>query len=291
VDVEPFRVDFDGGVVEGLRAGASERDALVFHNGTPTAAALLPDVVAAAERHGLQVLTWSRPGYAGSTARPGRTVADNAAITAAVLAAFGAPSFVTAGWSGGGPHALADVALSASCRAAATIAGVAPYDAPIDWLAGMAPENVEEFGLAASGEEPLRAFLEQFGDVLREVDGSMMAESLGELASDVDKAALTGEFADHMAAMMRGAVSTGIAGWLADDLAFVGDWGFAPASITQPVAVWQGDNDRMVPFAHGEWLAANVKNAVPHLLPGEGHITLGAQRIGEILDDLVALGA
>lgn len=291
MDVESFRVGYAGGIVEGVRAGSASAPALVFHNGTPTAAALLPDVVAVAQRHGLQALTWSRPGYAGSTARPGRSVADNVAITTAVLAAFGATSFVTAGWSGGGPHALADVALNDNCRAAASIAGVAPYNASIDWMAGMAAENVEEFGLAAKGEDALTAFLEQFSDLLRDVDGSMMAESLGELASDVDKAALTGALADHMAAMMRGAVSTGIRGWLDDDLAFVRDWGFDTASIAKPVAVWQGAKDRMVPFSHGEWLAVNVPTAVAHLLPEDGHITLGANRIGEILDDLVASGA
>jgi pimeloyl-ACP methyl ester carboxylesterase len=84
-------------------------------------------------------------------------------------------------------------------------------------------------------------------------------------------------------------VSTGVYGWLDDDLAFTKPWGFDVASIARPVAIWQGDQDRMVPFAHGEWLATNVPGAHAHLMPGEGHITLGAKRIGEILDDLETL--
>ncbi len=47
-----------------------------------------------------------------------------------------------------------------ACRAAATIAGVAPYQAAgLDWFAGMGPENVGEFGAAAQGQEPLASML------------------------------------------------------------------------------------------------------------------------------------
>jgi pimeloyl-ACP methyl ester carboxylesterase len=57
-------------------------------------------------------------------------VAHAAADTAAVLDAAGADSFITIGWSGGGPHALACAALlPGRCRAAVSLAGAAPYDA------------------------------------------------------------------------------------------------------------------------------------------------------------------
>jgi pimeloyl-ACP methyl ester carboxylesterase len=41
-----------------------------------------------------------------------------------------------------------------------------------------------------------------------------------------------------------------------------------------PVAIWQGAKDRMVPFSHGQWLAAHVPGARAHLDEGEGHISL-----------------
>ena len=62
-----------------------------------------------------------------------------------------------------------------------------------------------------------------------------------------------------------------------------------PATIAKPVAIWQGDQDRMVPFAHGQWLASAIPTATAHLLPGEGHITLGVSKVGEIVDDVVRL--
>jgi pimeloyl-ACP methyl ester carboxylesterase len=72
-------------------------------------------------------------------------------------------------------------------------------------------------------------------------------------------------------------------------MAFVRPWGFDVAEITVPVTVWQGAQDRMVPFAHGQWLAANVAGAEAHLLEDEGHLSLILGSFHEILDDLMAV--
>ena len=119
--------------------------------------------------------------------------------------------------------------------------------------------------------------------------GASVVASFDGLLSSADKAALTGTFADEMALALRRAVETGIAGWRDDDLAFAKDWGFAVSDITIPVAVWQGRQDRMVPFAHGEWLAAEIPTAEAHPLDGEGHLSMIA-RMDTILADQVALG-
>ncbi len=57
------------------------------------------------------------------------------------------------------------------------------------------------------------------------------------------------------------------------------------------VSIWQGRYDLMVPFAHGEWLAANIPTARPRLRPEHGHLSLAVGSIGEILDDLIEAGA
>jgi pimeloyl-ACP methyl ester carboxylesterase len=235
---------------------------------------------------------YSRPGYAGSTPRPGRSVADAAADVAVVLDALGADTFVTMGWSGGGPHALACAALlPGRCVAATSLAGVAPYPAQgLDWLAGMGAENIEEFSAAMNGEQALSAALQKMAGDLETIQGADVAAALGGLVSDVDKRALTGEFADTLAESCRRAVSAGIAGWRDDDLAFTRNWGFDLESIRCPVAVWQGGQDRMVPFSHGQWLAARIPTAQVHLYPDEGHVSLAVASLDRIVADLAELG-
>lgn len=282
----------DGRDLEVLVDGPPDATPLVFHVGTPSAASPFPLVSEAAAAHGLRTVLYSRPGYAGSTANPGRTVADAAGDVRTVLAALGHDRFVTLGWSGGGPHALACAALLGDqCAAAATLAGVAPFGAAgLDWPAGMAPENVAEFGAARAGDPQLSEYLETQAAGMAGVTGPEVAAALGELASPVDRKALTGDLAEVLAEMFRRAVSTGIAGWRDDDLVFVRPWGFEPADIAAPVSLWQGRVDRMVPYAHGEWLAARLPDVRAHLYDDEGHVSL-LRQMPLIVADLVSRAA
>jgi pimeloyl-ACP methyl ester carboxylesterase len=239
----------------------------------------------------------ARPGYEASSPRPGRTVGDVTDDVTAVLDELGLDTFVTYGVSGGGPHALACAAkLPGRCLAAASVAGVAPYQAEgLDFLDGMGPENVAEFGAALKGYQPLTEYLEREAAAFGNVTADEVAAAFGGLVSDVDKAALTGDtaysgYGAHVAASLRAALRGGIAGWRDDDLAFTADWGFAlDRKNAAPVAVWQGDQDRMVPYPHGQWLAGRIPGARVHLKPGEGHLSLALTALGDILDDLLDL--
>jgi pimeloyl-ACP methyl ester carboxylesterase len=282
----------DGRSLDVLVTGSPGDLPVVFHHGTPGGVALYQPMVAAAAERGMRMVLYARPGYASSTPQPARRVADAAADVAAILDDLGAGEFVTVGWSGGGPHALACARLlTGRCLAAASLAGVAPYSADgLDWLAGMAGENVSEFGAAVAGPQPLTEMLTAVAPVIREIAPDQLAASLGDLASASDKEAMQGELADWIVAMFRTGLQDGIAGWRDDDLAFTRDWGFqvAGAGEVTPVSVWQGDQDRMVPFGHGQWLARALPAARTHLVRGAGHMNLP---FGAVFDDLLGLAA
>ncbi|MGI9157523.1 MAG: alpha/beta fold hydrolase [Marmoricola sp.] len=279
-------------LVSGLGSGPASGTPLLWHHGTPGAVMPSRFVTRAAERLGLRLVTWSRPGYGGSDRKAGRAVADVVADTAAILDHLGAERCVTAGWSGGGPHALATGALLPDRVAGVlSIASVAPYDAEgLDFLAGMGEDNLEEFGAALAGEEQLRSFLDAAAGALSHAEPADIVREMSTLLPEVDKTILRSvagaEMAEDLAASFHEAVRTGVDGWLDDDLAFTKSWGFALDSLTVPVFLWQGDVDLMVPFAHGEWLGARIPGVTAHLQPGEGHISIAVGAVDQMLEQL-----
>jgi pimeloyl-ACP methyl ester carboxylesterase len=282
-------LEVGGRRIEVEQSGPDGGDSVVFfHTGTPSAGIMFEPMVAAGAARGVRHIAYSRPGYARSDRRPGRTVADCAADVAAIADQLGIGRFYTVGWSGGGPHALACAALlSDRVIAAATLASVAPRDAEgLDWLAGMGEENLQEFGAAESGQ--LISFLDHAAADFRHATPEQIHQAFGDLVSPVDVASMTGEFAQYLSDAVKLAVSRGIWGWLDDDLAIIHDWGFSLDAIERPVTIWQGGQDRMVPFDHGRWLAAHVSGAKAELLPDEGHLSLTVGSYDRVLDGLLA---
>jgi len=279
----------DGRHVDMDVSGPEDGIPLVFHHGTPGSVRQFRGMQRAAHERGLRLVTFSRPGYGDSTRQPGRRVVDAAADVAAVLAHLGAPRCVVAGWSGGGPHALATGArLAQQVAGVLCIAGVAPYDAQgLDFLDGMGEQNVDEFSLSLRGKEAMRPSFEAEAMGLRDADAAGLIAGLATLLPDVDRAVLTDEFGEDMAAGFAEAFRTGVDGWVDDDLAFVAPWGFELAEIEVPTFVWQGSEDLMVPFAHGRWLAAQVPGATAHLLQGEGHLSVGVGALDQMFDELL----
>ena len=134
---------------------------------------------AAAER-GIRLVTLSRAGFGDSSRLEGRSVASAAADAAALADHLGAERFVTIGWSGGGPHALACAALLPErVGAAATIAGVAPYDAEgLAWTDGMGEDNQIEYPLAARDPDELLRWMQPQVEALAVVEPDEIVSEL-----------------------------------------------------------------------------------------------------------------
>jgi pimeloyl-ACP methyl ester carboxylesterase len=282
----------DGRVLDLRVDGPDDAPALVYVHGTPSSGLVPDDLGRAALDRGMRLVSWSRPGYATSTRHPERRVASFVPDAEAVLDHLGIERAWAAGWSGGGPHALALAALLPHrFHAVASLAGVAPYaesHGSLDWLAGMGQDNLDEFGASLDGEEPLRDYLDPHLDDLRVVRPADIVGSMASLLPEVDERHITGDFGEFLAQAFREALSVSGDGWVDDDLAFVEPWGFALAAIDVPVTVWQGSADLMVPFAHGDWLSAAIPGARARLLPDDGHLSIVVGRADEIIEDLLS---
>jgi pimeloyl-ACP methyl ester carboxylesterase len=225
--------------------GPEDAVPLLFHNGTPSSGQLYDPFVEAASQRGLRMVSFSRPGYGNSTRNPGRSVAHVIPDVEAILDQVGAARYYTLGWSGGGPHALACAALfPARLIGAATVGCLAPYDAEgLDWMTGMGQENVESFRAALAGDTALRTFLERAASWTANATPDEVAASLGDLVSDADRSAISGESAAWLADVFRESVRNGIWGWYDDEVAFVRPWGSTSVTSTSQ---WRSGKGRRI---------------------------------------------
>ena len=273
----------DGRELEILDNGINSDSAIVFHHGTPGHASMWSDWLESAASAGIRAIAYSRAGYGTSDRHPGRSVLSINNDIAQILDGKNIDKFVSIGWSGGGPHCLANT-LEPRNVGAISLAGVGAYGVDdLDFLEGMGPENHDEFGAALKGEAVIDKWMQDNAGSMKSVTGAEIREAFGGLIGDADKAVLEGEAADHMAASMRSALAVSFDGWIDDDLVFIKPWGFDLASITKPVFIWQGDDDFMVPHAHSYWLEKHIPTATLSFKSGEGHISLVIKYRTEIL--------
>ena len=273
----------DGRKLEVQTAGSPSKNAIVFHHGTPGSFLTWQNWLPIVEELGAFAISYSRAGYGNSSRNENRTVIDNSSDIQELLSHFGITKEVSIGWSGGGPHAMADSTLKQNA-AVITIAGVGEYNAPdLNFLDGMGPENHIEFGAAVEGRDQIEKWMLEYSPAMASVTGDELIEAFGGLIGDADKKCYTKEIADSGAADYRHGLSNGFYGWMDDDLAFVQPWGFDIRKISQPVELWQGDQDFMVPHAHGIWLSKQIPTSKLIFEPGEGHISLGVNKKASIL--------
>ncbi|MFE0461407.1 alpha/beta fold hydrolase [Kitasatospora sp. NPDC058965] len=242
--------------------GAADRLAVLWHHGTPNVGQPPEPLFAAAERLGLRWISYDRPGYGGSSRRPGRDLASAAADAAAVADALGVGRFAVFGHSGGSNHALACAAqLPERIAAVVSVAALAPLGAGgLDWFAGMYPGGEAELRASIAGRAELERCLAE-------------GEFQPEMFTPGDHAALSGAWR-WLEVVAGQAIDGGPDGMVDDDLGYVAPWGFDLDTVAAPVLLLHGTADRIVPVGHGDWLAGQLPAATYWRRPGDGHLSV-----------------
>ncbi|MTD12911.1 alpha/beta fold hydrolase [Nakamurella sp. YIM 132087] len=241
------------------------RTAVVWHHGSPNIGAPPRPLFAAADRLGLRWLSYDRPSYGGSTPRPGRDIAAAAADVEALVDAADVGSFALVGHSGGASHALASAALLPDrALGVLSIAPMAPLQQwqadGLDYWAGMIPSGVDSLQAAAQGAAAKEAY-----------EASGADYDPGFTAADMDTFRSDWAWLDEV---VGPGTANGPGGLIADDLAYVGDWGFDVADIRCPVLVLTGGQDRIAPAAHGGWIADRAPQGEQQHHPEDGHLSV-----------------
>ncbi|RDD85279.1 alpha/beta fold hydrolase [Streptomyces parvulus] len=282
-----------GRVTEVLTYGSGTEGTLLVHGGTPGGAVPRKPFAKVCDDFGLRYVMAGRPGYGRSSSRPGRVMADIAEDISRVLDHLGIDTFISMGGSGGGGNVLACAALLPDrCRAAACVVSPAPIDAEgLDFYAGMGVENVEEWQLAERGRDVVGPWLESTVAEWGDISAERFVETYRGALPLVDQEIFTTDFGEAFISSLRKATSTGVEGWLEDDIALVTPWGFDLGAITTPVTVWAGKLDQMVSYEHSVWLARAIPGADLHVIAGHGHLSVQQAYLPDIVTDLLRKGS
>jgi pimeloyl-ACP methyl ester carboxylesterase len=240
---------------------------------------LFPPAVAQGRQQGFRLIGYDRPGCGGSTAMPGRVIADCAADVQAIMTELGITRAAAWGSSGGGPCALATAAqLPGVVTAVCVFASIGPYGLPgLDFAQGLGGDDLRE-QVREMFQEPGRARAE-----FRAHSAMTLAQRgsaqwwLQKWADRAEQdAAHSRDWAEHLATCTRDVLRAADSGSFDDDgswqdgLAFYRPWGFGLAGIQAPVSLWHGRHD-FVPVAHARWLADRIPTVTTHFPADQDH--------------------
>jgi pimeloyl-ACP methyl ester carboxylesterase len=264
---------------------------LYFHS-TPGSRLDMAFADDAAAELGVRIVSFDRPGCGHSTAAH-FGLASIARDAAAIADALSIDRFATLGQSGGGPFALAAAGVLGT---RVTRVGVASGPGPFDLVPGAlgALDDNDRTARALLPDDPVAAAqgfargFEPLASTFREASPTQIAAGFEAMLSTHDRLLmrdhrLASGFGQTMKESLRQGSSC--AGW--DNVAWVGPWEVDPTTISCPVLLWYGDDDKLCPPAHGVWLRDNLPNAELMLRSGEGHLGF-VEHTAEMLTALTA---
>jgi pimeloyl-ACP methyl ester carboxylesterase len=174
----------------------------------------------------------------------------------AVVDALGLAEFAVVGYSGGAPHALAVGArLASRASRVACYGAIAPLDqlGLAEWSKDHGDDMSDFVAALLAGEEALAPMLAQ-------EDSQMRA------AASLD---------DPVGAIILESTLNGVGGWVDDELACAGRWGFDVRDVVAPTWIWSNPNDTVTPPSHASWLAKTIPNGFLVTSPNAlGHVAV-----------------
>jgi pimeloyl-ACP methyl ester carboxylesterase len=278
----------DGQTLVWAEYGDGSGTPILYHHGWPGSRLEARFTHETALALGLRIIATDRPGYGGSTQRPDRTLCDWVPNASALAGYLGLDRFAVVGISGGAPYALAcAAALQDRITRVCIVSPMGPLEAPgaLDefdvvrrlslYLAGRRSPLMR--GLLRGAVGPL---------IARHADRFVAALAKGAGAADGPSLARA-ETQAGIAASFREGLRRGAGGAARDLELYASPWGVDFDSITAPVALWHGEDDRIIPPWLARQLAARLPTVTPRFVPGAGHYSLPLEHLTTILGEMV----
>lgn len=241
--------------------------------------------------HGVDLVAAERFGYGETAPYSGQQSTDRYSAWAQAINqladALGFNTFYLFAASGGGPYALACASLLGQ-RVIAT--GIAAGLGPIVNTAlrrQMLPRARWAFYLALHHPLLLRASYGVTVSMAAKYFSHTAITLLGKMNSPADRAALAQQRTHQiMQRSFRRALTHGIQGAVDDLYAAQQAWPFSLDTIHK-LHLWHGDNDRVVPISHSQWIRQQVADSQLHILPNEGHFSVPISHADKIVETLL----
>lgn len=237
----------------------------------------------------VRIIAPDRPGVGLSTFQPQRRLTDWADDVRQLADSLGIERFLVAGFSGGGPHALAVAhGLPSRVIAAASISGAGMFTNPED-RKGINSLNRLIFAVARRMPAVLWLITAPHArqvkrNPVKVIDKTARDKHVPVADREVMLDPRTREIMiDAGPEMFR----QGVRGFIQEAHIAATPWGFDPYTIKAPVTFWHGDSDTNVPVESMRRLSSKIADSSMTIYPGEGHLIV-PRHWNEIIEKLLS---
>jgi len=223
---------------------------------------------AAALRCGAEIIAIDRPGIGHSDVWSMPSITQWPHIVEQVADLLHLDAIAVTGWSGGGPYALAcTAAMPERVRAAALIESIPELLRLADVFELRFWEDELLIPLAHWAPSLAAAALRFLGLA----PNWLIHRGIADAAGTRDYVELK-PFLPLFVEIAHEATRHGVSGMVDEYRRYYGPWGFDLGTIHQPVTIWQGEEDTVIPTKCARRLQALLPNGTLHLLPETGHL-------------------
>jgi len=271
-------LDFSIHLADGRRLsyaenGDSKGTPIFFFHGTPSSRYLRNPDDSITEALGIRLITIYRPGFGQSEHPPNRKLLDWPDDVESLANALEIDQFAVAGFSGGGPYALACAyKLPHRITKAGVISGVGPTDLSVH-IEDMYLERRLAISLARSLPWLLKPIIRIANNPQRNIEKYF--QDVFKKSHAADQEILNRpEIKTLMKMNWLEGTRQGVGGFARDGIIIANQWGFNFEGIQSDVLMWHGDVDTSTPLVMAKFLAKHIPNCQLTIFHGEGHFLL-----------------
>jgi pimeloyl-ACP methyl ester carboxylesterase len=220
--------------------------------------------------------------------QPRRRISDWPADVIALADHLALARFAVVGYSGGGPYAaVCALKIPERLTHVGIVSGTGPFDEP-GLSAAINPVNRRFIQLACTNPWLSRLTLRLMALMVQCWPRRFITQAMVGFPAPDQAVLARPDFQRAFIAVVQEGLRAGPRGAQLDTALMASPWDFRPEDIRVAVHLWHGEVDANAPPAMGHYMAATIPHSQAFFYPGEGHLSLMAKYVEEILNVVAA---